>query len=310
MKNCPYVYDEKADLLSLRDPMILLDGDTYYLTGTQPPYWDGLNDGVHLWSSPNLKYWTDCGNILKRTDLAESFWGIDRFWAPELFKTKDNQYILSFNACNNTEKYHHSLGVGLAVSDRVTGPYHIVTVDAPINEKFSDTGNDGSLFCDDDGQLYICFNGSKVLYLCKLDTKSWSVDGKPEVICYPETAGWDSAGIEGPCIVKRNGVYFYWYSSWTWGYAAGVLTSNSIHGPWTKSSDNPILFDSDLWHSAGHNNCLRAKDGKDYISFHANMKAPEDGQKERIFILPVEYMPDGKVILGKEPVTSIKDFEL
>ena len=35
------------------------------------------------------------------------------------------------------------------------------------------------------------------------------------------------------------------------------------------------------------------------------MKDPEDGQREHIFILPVEYTPDGKVILGKEPVTSI-----
>lgn len=31
MNKRPYVYDEDAKLLSLRDPMILLDGDTYYL---------------------------------------------------------------------------------------------------------------------------------------------------------------------------------------------------------------------------------------------------------------------------------------
>lgn len=305
MNKRPYIYDEKAKLLSLRDPMILLDGDTYYLTGTQPPYWEGINDGVHLWSSPDLEHWTDCGNILKRTDLPESFWGIDRFWAPELFKAKNGKYILSFNARNDTVKYRHAHGLGLAVSDCVTGPYKVVTVDKPINEPFYGWGNDCSLFCDDDGDIYFSFNEDKVLIMCKLNTETWTIDGDPEIVCRADSEGWESIGIEGPCIVKRHGIYFYWYSSWTWGYAAGVLTSNSIHGSWTKSPDNPVLFDSDLWHAAGHNNCLRAKDGKDYISFHANMKDPEDGQKERIFILPVEYTPDGKVILGKEPVTSI-----
>ena len=68
---------------SLYDPMILLDGDTYYLTGTQLPYWEGINDGVHLWSSPDFEYWTDCGNILQRSNLSESFRGIDRFGVPE-----------------------------------------------------------------------------------------------------------------------------------------------------------------------------------------------------------------------------------
>ena len=31
MNKRPYIYDEQANLFSLRDPMILLDGDTYYL---------------------------------------------------------------------------------------------------------------------------------------------------------------------------------------------------------------------------------------------------------------------------------------
>ncbi len=73
---------------SLCDPMILLDGDTFYLTGTQPPYWEGINDGVHLWSFPDLEHWTDCGNILKHKDFPESFRGIDRFGAPEQYKIK------------------------------------------------------------------------------------------------------------------------------------------------------------------------------------------------------------------------------
>ena len=296
MNNRPYIYDEKANLTTLRDPMILPDGDTYYMTGTQPPYWNGINDGVHLWSSKDLKNWTDHGNILKRSELPEDFWGIDRFWAPELFKTKKGKYILSFNSRNDSEKFHHDHGVGLAVADSVTGPYKIVTVKEPINTPTGDGGNDGSIFCDDDGQLYISFNGTKVLYTCRLNTETWTIEN-PEVVCRAGEEGtWDSIGIEGPCIVKRHGIFFYWYSSWTSGYAAGVLTSRSIHGPWTKYPGNPILSKSDIWKNGGHNNCFRGFDGKDYISFHANMTDPSDGNIERIFIRPVKYTADGRVL--------------
>ena len=34
-----YVSDEKAGLVTMLDPMVMVCGDTYYLTGTQPPYW-------------------------------------------------------------------------------------------------------------------------------------------------------------------------------------------------------------------------------------------------------------------------------
>ena len=46
-----YIRDTAAGLKPIRDPMIMVVGDTYYLTGTQPPYWRGENAGMHLWSS-------------------------------------------------------------------------------------------------------------------------------------------------------------------------------------------------------------------------------------------------------------------
>ena len=84
-----YITDENAKLTTIRDPMVLVDGDTYYLTGTQPPYWEGDHTGVHLWSSKDMEHFTYHGIILARADMPESMWCRDRFWAPELFKTKN-----------------------------------------------------------------------------------------------------------------------------------------------------------------------------------------------------------------------------
>ena len=43
----------------IRDPFILLEGDTYYLTGTIPPFWDGTSEGVKLWKSDDLLAWSE-----------------------------------------------------------------------------------------------------------------------------------------------------------------------------------------------------------------------------------------------------------
>ena len=48
MKNINYIIDKYANLITIRDPMFVIVGDTYYLTGTQPSYWKGINNGVHL----------------------------------------------------------------------------------------------------------------------------------------------------------------------------------------------------------------------------------------------------------------------
>ena len=69
-----YIKDEKANLLTIRDPMVCVVDDTYYITGTQPPYWSGINNGVHLWSSKDLINFTDHGLILKREDMPENMW--------------------------------------------------------------------------------------------------------------------------------------------------------------------------------------------------------------------------------------------
>ena len=41
MKTIRPIRDESTGLITIRDPMILPVGDTYYLTGTQPPLLDG-----------------------------------------------------------------------------------------------------------------------------------------------------------------------------------------------------------------------------------------------------------------------------
>lgn len=295
MPKLTHIEDPSANLTTIRDPMILVVGDTYYVTGTQPPYWKGPNDGVHLWSSKDLVHFTDHGLILKRSDMPEDMWCRDRFWAPELFDGKDGWFYLTFNCRNESQEHFHEHSVGLARARCVTGPYEIMTVSKPLR-----FGNDGTLFRDDDGTCYVgsALKGQR-LHLNPVDLTTGEI-GQEQVVCAKGAEGeWDAIGVEGQCIVKRHGIYFQWYSSWTHGYAAGILTADSIRGPWKKTvSINPVLSENEVWHRAGHNHCFTGLDGKDYITFHGEYKDETMGKGEKFFIQPVEYHPDGTVTLG------------
>ena len=301
--NKTYICDTAAGLETIRDPMIMVVGDTYYLTGTQPPYWSGENAGMHLWRSKDLKHFTDLGLIIRRAELPEAIWCRDRFWAPELF-TDGEKFYATFNCKNESEDYPHNFGVGLAIADQPEGPYTIISSQEPLCD-----GIDGNIFRDDDGQLYLAANGilpengKTALFLRKLDGAAGTATDA-QIVCKTGKPGqWDHVGVEGQCVLKRHGIYFQWYSAWGASedegfYRAGVLTAPSIHGPWIKSPQGPIIKANEEYTCCGHNHSFRGLDGKDYVVFHAICRYDDPAdQKERMYIREVEYCPDGTVVL-------------
>ncbi len=294
MENVPYIIDKEAGLETIRDPMVALIDGKYYLTGTQPPYWTGENAGVHLWFSEDLKHWTDLGVVIKRDDMPASMWCRDRFWAPEIFDGGDGYYYITFNCRNDDPAFQHRHSSGIARAERPEGPYTIMTVEKPLPD-VDDICNDAHLFRDGKDIYFFC-NHTGTIYLYRLDTKTFKLTDPKCVMEVGKEGEWDHVGIEGPCCVKRHGLYFLWYSSWTYNYDAGIAVSDSLYGTWKKCGANPILHDCDIWRQAGHNHAFRDKDGKDYITFHAFHKAPGE-TLERFFIHQVEYHPDGTVTI-------------
>ena len=290
MSEKQYIMDRGANLFTIRDPMIVPVGDTYYLTGSQPPYWKGINDGVRLWSTKDFEKFTYHGIILPRCNIPDEMWCKDSFWAPELFDGKDGWFYLTASGRNLSEEHHHPFGVMLARAKEITGPYEIVTKEEPLS-----SGIDGTIFKDDDGKMYIGHANLSKLYLDEFNPATGKVIQSQLVCEWGSEGEWDSIGIEGQCIVKRHGIYFQWYSSWTdKKYRAGILTADKITGPWTKSPANPVLTENHIWKRGGHNHSFRGLDGKDYIIFHGqdpNMDG--DLNFEKMYIREVIYKPDG-----------------
>jgi beta-xylosidase len=101
-------------------------------------------------------------------------------------------------------------------------------------------------------------------------------------------------GIEGPFVVKREGAYFMFFSTWTRGYELGLLRSRGPLGPWELASREPIFgtrkkgyrpelaaeggyadlryADSeDPYCETGHNALFEGPDGKLWSSCHYSM---------------------------------------
>ncbi len=213
---------------SLRDPQIIQVKGTYYMTGTCEPFFapEGCpHPGVKIYRSEDLQNWTFAAHAIKP---APDTWYQEKFWAPEIFPYK-GRFYLTFTS--NIPNSSH-LGIGLAVADEVAGPYTVLTRDKPL------AGGDANLFADDDGKVYLFSWGIEG---CEIDLETHSIvpNSNFTVIQKGKAGEWDAAGVEGPQVFKRNGIYYMLYSSWTRGYEVGYATAPTIKGPWIKSP-NPI----------------------------------------------------------------------
>lgn len=172
---------------AIRDPFIILDNATYYLTGTTPPFWTGENNGVMLWKSDDLENWEEIGYVIPSSIAKENDWFRDYWWAPEIHK-KNGKFYITVN-CRNED-----IGVGqnplIAVSDKIDGEYEILNRDGPFFTPqkqakgicIGDHGNDANLFTDDDGNYltsyHITLDDGKDIQLLAIDEITFDEDGK------------------------------------------------------------------------------------------------------------------------------------
>lgn len=341
MENPVFTYQNPIrsgiDPKGLRDCQILRDNGMWYLTGTAFPHWERqetngkLNAGVPLYKSYNLKDWEFIKYIVERPDSTK--WYYRRFWAPEVHKI-NGKYYATFN-CSNPSAGYKGQHIGYAVADKIEGPYKVVTEDKPLAN-----GNDLTLFQDEDGKVWAFWNRGrefgigyaqidlekgkfltepttaitpgKVKFEYDKDKKPVSepgYDGRP-IPKVKKYYDWDSIGIEGAYVIKENGKYYLFYSSWTRGYEIGYATADKVTGPWKKNKDNPFYGamskaackkngfkwegnENSPFNQVGHNEIFKGPDGRYWISCHGiTNDAPE---KPSLVIDPIWFEKDGSI---------------
>ena len=222
--------------ISMRDHFIIKVDKKWYAVGTSNPIWTGPNPGVRLLVSDDMLNWKQHSWLIDASKLPADSPYNGRFWAPEIHFIQ-NTYWLTVNSGKVTDEDPKGMkthSIWLFSAEKVTGPYTLVN--GPLTPQYN---NDATLFEDDDGQTYLYSSGNG-LFQGKIDLPSGKVMGKFEKILDKQSPGnpdWMIGGIEGPFVIKKEGTYFMFFSSWTRGYEVGLLKSKSPLGVGVARAD-------------------------------------------------------------------------
>lgn len=219
--------DTQGKVIEAHGGGILHYGGVWYWFGTdRNPKLDPAKRYVRCYSSRDLMHWKDRGEALVLADPEHlvarggPHWVLERpkvYYSPATHK-----FVMYMHLDDAHYRYAH---VGVAVSDKVTGPYHFVEAFRPLELESRDIGQ----FVDDDGQAYLIFESrpSGGFYVARLSPDRLKVE-RPAV-------AFVHAPLEGGALVHYHGLYYVMGSHMT-GWRANpnvYATAKKLGGPWT-----------------------------------------------------------------------------
>lgn len=203
------------------DPAVLVENDTLWLftghdlNGNQTGY--VMKDWL-LYSTTDMRHWTAYPSPLH----IDAFkWASSKqAYAGQVVKRNGKYYwYVSTNWC----------GIGVAVSDRITGPYKdalgkpMLTPKDCFASKHSWACIDPTILIDDDNTPYIIW-GNGQCYYARLKDSMTEIDGEIHQIDVPQFE-------EAPWIHKYNGKYYLTYAS-GWPEKIAYAIADNIGGPY------------------------------------------------------------------------------
>jgi hypothetical protein len=245
-------------------------------------YWDSTT--WRLYTSPDLKTWTDAGIPLGVTVFK---WARPdaKAWAPEAAYRNGKYY---FYAPVGGDK------IGVAVSDRPDGGFVDARTDALVDKardaNAGDEPIDPAVFVDKNGQAYMYF-GTRVPKVVKLKSDMVTLDGPIQNVAIAGLPSSDPKKMygEAPFLHQHKGTYYFTFSS---GWPGQILyaTGSSPLGPFTYGG---VVLDY-LKISTNHQAIL-AHEGQSYLFYHDNLLPGGDSHRRSIAIAPLEYDEKGGI---------------
>jgi beta-xylosidase len=262
------------------DPSILVaDGRMYiYATDDQSnsgTYWD--SNAWRLFSSTDLVNWTDHGAPFSVSGFG---WATQYAWAPSAVQRGSNYYL--YLPVDRTR-------IGVARSTSPTGGFSDPRGN-PLIERGRDanTGDepiDPAAFVDDNGQAYLYFGGARTPRVVRLNSDMISTSGSIQNV----TVNGGSAFAEAGHMHKRNGLYYYSYSTGWPGQIAYATASNPL-GPFTYRG---VILDSVNINTNHHS--IAEYNGRWYIAYQRNARSGGGNYKRSLAMEYLNYNADGTI---------------
>ena len=291
----------EARQVSIHDPVMAKEGDTYYLFSTGP--------GITFYSSADLKTWKLRGRIFSgeptwAKEVAPSFNG--HIWAPDIAYHNGKYYL--YYSVSAFGKNTSAIGVTVNRTLNPDSPDYrwedqgVVVRSVPYRDLWN--AIDPNIAFDEDGTPWMSFGsfwaGLKLVKLAPdmvsiAEPQEWHSIAKRERSVLVDDAIAAPAEIEAPFIF-RKGDYYYLFISWDKccrgkdsTYKMMVGRSKKITGPYLDKTGKDLaagggtllLAGNTDFAGVGHNS-VYTFDEKDYLVFHAYENADNGLQKLKI----------------------------
>jgi arabinan endo-1,5-alpha-L-arabinosidase len=291
--------------LTVHDPVIIREGDTYYVFNTVGRY-------IGIRTSKDLKTWKDAGGVFKDIPAwaKQAIPGTDGIWAPDISYV-DGQYRLYYSV--STFGSNRS-AIGLATSPTLgAGAKWTDHGQVVMSTRESDfNAIDPNFVIDGQGKHWLSLGSFWTgIKLFPLDKKTGKVvnGAKPYSIARRPAPAGGPAPVEAPFIIPHRGwnylivSYDYCCKGVNSTYYTVVGRSKEITGPYLGKDGSPmmqgggsILVRADLqeqqrFRGPGHAGAFTDKDGTTYLVYHAYDKQA-DG-KPTLRIAPLRWEAEG-----------------
>ena len=170
---------------------------------------------------------------------------------------------------------------------------------------------DMHIFIDDDNKPYLYYPGRGItgIFVVPLDPNDLTRFAGPprHLFTFNKDHVWERYGemneytdvswIEGPWMLKHNGMYYLQYSGsgtqWK-TYAEGYYTGKSPTGPFTYAPNNPLLRRTDgIVTGTAHGSAVEGPDGRRWRFYTIVLSNPPGGR--RVGMDPIAFDRDGNM---------------
>ena len=262
------------------DPTIFVHQGTYYLYGT-----NGLDadQGFQVYTSTDRQRWegpkgVKDGYALRQQDV----YGDKGFWAPQVFYY-NNRFYMAYTANEH---------IAIATSNSPLGPF-VQDEKKPI---ITDGKNIDPYVFFDQGKAYLYhvrLRWGNRIYVAEMTDDLLNILPQTLAECISgaenrqpwevtEQSWWTVT--EGPTVLKRQGVYYLFYSANDFrnpDYAVGYATADNPLGPWKKYAHNPIISAKSTGENgSGHGDFFIDEEENLHYVFHTHFDKQHVGPRK------------------------------
>lgn len=221
-----------------------------YVTRSDTDY--SAQRNLDAFSSSDLIHWEKHEAIIDMSGFPHIHQAV---WAPTIAE-RGGKYYLIF-ASNDIHSDEEPGGLEIAVSDSPAGPFRAY-LGHPLVGRFVNGAQpiDAHLFTDDDGTVYLYYGGWSHCNVAVMNQDMTGFLPLPDGQTFRELT--PPSYVEGPCMLKRQGRYYFMWSSGNWtdgSYRVSYSTAGSPFGPF----DDPCVIlkgDGEIADGPGHHGYL------------------------------------------------------